>query len=278
MIIKYINSKGKTLSLNSSELRIKEANFHDYAWRYSYKERKNGIYVNEFVKNEAQYPVLLCAFGSLERRKELFNEFLEVTEYDVARNVPGTLWYGDWYLECFVIQSSTKPNKNYYTERDIVIMGPSNEWIKKTTQKFYSKSNAQTFDNSLNADYPRDYLYDYESKVSKESINNEGYFDEDFRMIIYGPVIDPAVKIGKNLYQVFTEIKEREYLIIDTKELIVAQYDIVGNETIKYNSRNKDYQIYEKIPIGINDVTWSGDFGFDITTYEKRSEPKWISS
>lgn len=275
MIIKYVNSIGKELVLNSKELRIKEANFHNYAWRYSYKEKNNGIYVSEFSKREAQYPMVLCAFGSLDERKKIFNAFLDVTEYDVARNVPGKLWYGEWYLECFVIESSTTPNKNYYTEREIMIMGPSNEWVKETKKTFLGRTNTQTASETSNADYPRDYSYDYESKFLKETIVNEGYTAEDFKMTIYGPVINPSVVIGKNLYQIYTEVKESEYLVVDTQNTITAQYDKYGNATPKWNSRNKNYQIYEKIPLGINDVIWQGDFGFDIVTYEKRSEPRW---
>lgn len=275
MIIKYVNSIGKTIILNSKELKIKEANFHNYAWRYSYKEKNIGIYVNKFSKNEAKYPVTLCAYGSLDKRKEVFNSFLDVTEYDVARNTPGKLWYDDWYLECFIIESSTVPNKNYYTEREIMIMGPSSEWVKENKIIFLGKSNIQTVSDVSNADYPRDYLYDYESKVSKGTIINEGYANEDFKMTIYGPAINPAVMIGKNLYQIYTEVKESEYLVIDTQNAIVAQYDKYGVETPKWNARHKDYQIYEKIPVGINDVIWPGDFGFDIITYEKRSEPRW---
>ena len=274
MIVKYVNSLGKELILNSSELRISEANFHSYSWKYTYQSKKNGINVNEFKKDEATYPIKLCAFGSLDRRKEMFNEFLDITEYDVARNMPGKLWFGDWYLECFVIESETTPNKNYYTERNIVIMGPRNEWIKPVTRNFKKQSNNQRASDKK-SDYPMDYEYDFSSKVSVDAIVNEGYSDEDFKMIIYGPAINPSVSIGKNIYTVFTEIKEGEYLVIDTQNLILAQYDVLGNETIKYNSRDKNFEIYAKIPLGVNKVIWPGDFGFDITTYEKRSEPKW---
>lgn len=275
MIIKYVNSIGKEIILNSKELKIKKANFHNYAWRYSYKEKNNGIYVNKFSKNEAQYPMILSVYGSLDRRKELLNNFLDITEYDVARNMPGKLWYGEWYLECFVIESSTVPNENYYTEREIVIMGPSNEWVKENKMTFLGKSNVQTVSDVSNANYPKDYPYDYESKVAKGTIINEGYADEDFKMTIYGPAINPSVMIGKNLYQIYTEVKESEYLVIDTLNAVTSQYDKYGNETPKWNSRHKDYRIFEKIPVGINNVIWPGDFGFDIVTYEKRSEPKW---
>ena len=165
MVIKYVNSAGKELLLNSSELKIQEANFHAYSWRYNGKEKNRGISVSEFKKDEAKYKVKLCAYGTIEKRKELFNKFLETTEYDIEKNTPGKLWFGDWYLECFVIESETSPNKNYYTERNIIIMGPSNEWIKTTTKNFLAKRNSQTKSKESNSDYPKNYLYDYDSKI-----------------------------------------------------------------------------------------------------------------
>jgi alginate O-acetyltransferase complex protein AlgI len=33
--------------------------------------------------------------------------------------------------------------------------------------------------------------------------------------------------------------------------------------------------VFEKIPSGNNIVVWDGNWGFDITLFEERSEPKW---
>lgn len=275
MIIKYVNSAGKTIMMNSNELKIKQANFHDYEWKYKSINKKRGIYVNEFQKTEAKYQAKLCAYGSINRRKEIFNNFLEITEYDVERKKPGKLYYGDYYLECFVIKSSTEPTKNYESERSIIIMGPSNEWVKEKTFRFGISLSDQTLEN-INSDYPRDYPYDYASNISAGEILNESYNSEDFRMTIYGPSIDPWIKIGKNIYQIYTEIMESEYLIIDSRDQTVIQYDRTGGQEIKFNSRNKKYKIFEKIPIGSNAVECDGGYGIDIIIYEKRSEPKWI--
>ena len=57
------------------------------------------------------------------------------------------------------------------------------------------------------------------------------------------------------------------------KKIFVTRND--GSVVNHFNDRNKQSYVFEKIPAGMNDVTWDGDFGFDIILMEERSEPKW---
>jgi hypothetical protein len=56
---------------------------------------------------------------------------------------------------------------------------------------------------------------------------------------------------------------------------LVELVDINGGSTNKYNARNKNWNIYQKIVPGANKVIWSGDFGVDMILYVQRSEPEW---
>ena len=150
-------------------------------------------------------------------------------------------------------------------------MTKSPYWIEEV-KKSYSKE-ASLDENSL--DYSYNYPYDYSPKISKGGIDNNGVALADFELMIYGPVVNPSVTIGENVYQVFTEIKEGEYLKIDTRNKTVEQYDIKGESLNKYNSRNKEHRIFNKISVGSNSVYWNGDFGFDVVMFKKRSEPQW---
>lgn len=37
-----------------------------------------------------------------------------------------------------------------------------------------------------------------------------------------------------------------------------------------------EYPLFAKIPPGSSTVSWSGDYGWEITLYIERSEPRWI--
>lgn len=158
-----------------------------------------------------------------------------------------------------------------YIQFHVVAKNPY--WITEISKSF--KPNAGTDPAAL--DYPHDYPYDYAPQILSENIVNDNYADADFRLTIYGPAVNPSVTIGPNIYKVYTELSETDYLVIDTQEQIVAQYDNVGVETNKFNSREKIYEIYAKIPPGIHGVYWPGGYGFDVTMYQKRSEPRWNS-
>ena len=66
-----------------------------------------------------------------------------------------------------------------------------------------------------------------------------------------------------------------EYLTIDsaTKKIFLTAVD--GTTANKFNNRNRDSYIFEKIQPGGNVVAWDGTFGFDVILLEERSEPKW---
>ena len=96
-------------------------------------------------------------------------------------------------------------------------------------------------------------------------------------MIIYGPVVNPSVKINGNIYQIIAEVKESEYIVVDSLEHLVELVDKNGNAANKYNARNKNWNIYQKIVPGTNKIVWPGDFGVDMVLYVKRSEPEWNS-
>ena len=120
-------------------------------------------------------------------------------------------------------------------------------------------------------------MYDYSAKVATNTVENTGYMDADFKMILYGPVVNPMVDIDGNIYQIIADVKENEYIVIDSLEHYVEQVDVVGVSTNRYNSRNKEWNIFQKIKPGISNIVWPGDFGVDLILYVKRSEPKWNS-
>jgi hypothetical protein len=81
--------------------------------------------------------------------------------------------------------------------------------------------------------------------------------------------------IGDNVYQVNCSIEYDEYLVIDSKEKKVLLHHANGKIETKFNDRNRDYYIFEKIPNGIVPIDWYNCSDFDVIIYDERSEPKW---
>ena len=66
-----------------------------------------------------------------------------------------------------------------------------------------------------------------------------------------------------------------EYMVIDSRSKKVYKVKNNGEKVNLFHARGRDFYIFEKIPSGIMAVSWSGEFGFDITLLSERSEPVW---
>ena len=71
------------------------------------------------------------------------------------------------------------------------------------------------------------------------------------------------------------EVSSGEYLVIDSSEKTIMLVKGSGEKVNCFNKRSRDSYVFEKIPVGANTVSWEGEFGFDVTLLEERSEPKW---
>ena len=95
-------------------------------------------------------------------------------------------------------------------------------------------------------------------------------------MTIYGAVDNPQVTVNDYAYQIMTSLESNEYMQIDSRNNTVLKYLANGVVQNVFDLRNKERSIFEPIPSGNLMVTWSGNFGFDITLFLERSEPVWL--
>lgn len=271
MIVKYINSKGIEVNLNKDPYKLLVSDLLDYEW----EPIKSANKISGFEKTVSKKSVNIDIMKNRNKTaRQLMNELSFVFESDVVNRTPGKLYIDDNYMLCYIYASEKSSwETSVFVSCEYSLITDEPFWVKEI-KRSYSKSGSGAVENF---DYPYDYEYDYSAKVSTNTINNPGYADADFKMIIYGPVVNPSVEINGNIYQIVSEVKESEYIVIDSLEHLVEQVDKNGNVVNKYNARNKNWNIYKKIVPGINRLVWSGEFGVDIVLYVKRSEPEWNS-
>lgn len=273
----YKNSRDEIIDLSEWPYCLQSENILDYEWSYESVTHNPGqSRITRFYKKSTEIPVEMAVYSDdVTRYVDAMNHFFQIVEYDVANCIPGKLYCNEnCYLNCYILGSEKKKWKQgtcltWYT-LNIVAEDPS--WIVEN-KKSYNISFSGDTDG---LDYPYDYPSDFSSKVLLSTLENKSHLPMDFKMVIYGPVINPMVTVENNIYKINTEVKANEYLVIDTREHIVALIDNVGNKTLKYNSRDKKYDVFAKIPSGVHSVQWDGSFGFDVTAYQRRSEPEWI--
>lgn len=271
--LKYINHVNEEFNFGNNGIYVNTNELHDYEWKVTSSGNKISALTRQF--STRKLPVIIIC-DSEEEGIQARNELLEIVEKDVLAMEHGKIIIGDYYFKCFVSKSKKSEyliNKRYM-KMDLTLVSDYPYWVKESTTKFGSSSGGDG--SGIGLDFPFDYPFDFFSTMESTSIVNGGFVPTNFKIIIYGACSNPSINIAGHTYQVECDILESEYLTIDstTKKIQLTKQD--GTIENKFNNRNKQSYIFEKIPVGDNVVTWSGNYGFDIILMEERSEPKWI--
>lgn len=269
--LEYVNSRGESINLRNFETQIFKGGFHSYAWDYDGIEQQYGVRIERFKKAALEY-TMQTAFRGVNAKENL-NSFFEITEYDVVSQKPGKLWWNDYYIECYIVSSDTTPSDDFFgAVRESGILAPNPFWIKEKTRKFIAGDIVPGQD----LDYSYNYPYNYTS-ASRGNINwnTDHYASSEFRMLIYGPCVDPKVNINNHAYTVFDTLDSGDYIEINSIEKSIIKHRSNGTSLNLFDMRGMQQSVFEPVPGGVINVNWSGDFGFDLTLYEKRSEPAW---
>lgn len=273
--LRYVASSGRSYNLRGDTLRTRrKANFHSWKWSVNGVDLQYGMRVSGFSRAGQTYEMTLTLFGSERQKEALIKALHDDFELDVRNKTPGRIIWGDYYVECFVVASSLTPNdENISTDNVVSFYCPYPFWIKEETRSFYPQTTSSVTESYL--DYPHDYAYDYYSGGSGMAIWQTDFpFSSDFRMVMYGPASNPRVLINDHIYQILDTLTASEHVIIDSKLGTIVKMQADGTRVNAFDLRNKEESIFEKVPAGTLTLVWSGAFGFDLTLYEERSEPR----
>lgn len=251
---------------------MQTGDFADY--EKSYTETQNRIIEIKNVLKERYLTISVCGSNEQEYYDNL-NRLHDVFEKDIASQIPGRLYFQGSYQTCYVIASTKTEweDTDCMLDNEIRIIPVNPCWIREETRHFYHTSET---DVSEGTDFPFGFPFGFaKSNTGAEKWNIDHYTSSNFKITIYGPCVDPRILINGYPRQVFTSLEANEYLVIDSRDSTVIKHLANGTAVSAYNSRQFQPSIFEKIPSGLLGIDWSGAFGFDITLYIERSEPKW---
>lgn len=271
MIVRYVNHNGTEVNLNKEPYKMLVSDLLDYEWEVS--TTSNRIVGFGYTVKEKALNIDVHRSRSSGARENM-NTLTEIFEKDILSGIPGRLYINEQYMTCY-IKSSEKDNwetdQIIQCEYGIVTDFPF--WIKEKILSYpiYNGDGGNEF-----LEYPYDYAYDYTSlQKGLSALNNDHYADANFKLTIYGPVVNPVINIGGYPYEVNTTVEANEYLVIDSTKNAVTRTLTDGTIVNEYNNRSFENSVFRPIPPGNHSVLWSGDFGWDIILYQERSEPKW---
>lgn len=268
----YQNHQNEEMRLGEQGVFVNENSLRDFEWAVvSDNSRISNLQKRIISKN---IPLVIVCDTEEEGLKKK-NQVFEVMEKDALVVRYGKVFLGEYYLKCYCTGSKKtgylQSRRELHTTLTVTTDQPY--WIRESTTIFRDTKDSQVGKNDL--DYRRDYPSDYTSEFRNKTLVNDNFVESNFRIIIYGPIINPTIYIAGHEYRVNIEISDYEYLTVDSieRKIELTRYD--GTIINAYGDRNKSSYIFQKIPVGNCMVTWNHLFGFDVVLYEERSEPKW---
>nr|DAF33076.1 MAG TPA: tail protein [Caudoviricetes sp.] len=298
---------GKIVNLDKPPYWMQTGDFLNYSREYTL----SGKCIGELRKTIQEKEFTITIFGKEQAEYERNVDALhEVFEKDVLNKKPGRFYFGEYYISCFIYASEKEEwESGYSMENTLKLIEANPFWRKETLYQFLPEVmdsgageqipvetgeiyTGEAMDNQAalrefafdflrrsdrKVRYPQfDLPFDFVKTRGRRTIDNTMAFSEsNFILTIYGFVDTPSILIAGHPYVVNITIYEGERVIIDSATGTVKKIGRLGEETNLYNSRGKEYSVFQKIPPGVQAVNWSGGFGFDILLYDERSEPKW---
>lgn len=276
MLIYKSGSTGETLDLSGKNVKahLRTSDLYDYEWEIEARRFGLGTRVTAFAKKQAEHTLVTDFIGNKQERREAANHLFEITERDIIEKKAGKLYLGDYYKECYIISGKNKgiQKRSNVVQMEMGIYAENPFWIK---EKFLSYSIFEGTENGF-LEFPFDFPFEFSGqKKGIATLNNDHYVEADFKLTIYGPVVNPIIYIEDHPYKINTTVEENEYLVIDSEKNTVKRTLKNGTVVNEYNNRSFENSVFRLIPPGIHNVLWNGDFGWDILMKQKRSEPKW---
>ena len=267
----FENHLGQRFSGLENGVYMISSNLRDYTWNF---ETINGRISRFYNSVQPRRISLWIRCKSEDEAVKVKNRLHELSAVDIEAKLPGKVYLGEYYTTGYITESvkSKFLIDKQLCKLDLKLTSDDPAWYMEQTHPFFGTEGSAG--GISGADYPYDYPYDYANSLKGRSIVCDTVGSNAFRLLIYGEAVNPSIVIGGHVYTVNGTIGKGETLLIDSMNKTITLTTATGKVNW-FDKRNRDSYIFEPIPAGKNTVSWNGNFGFDLTVIEKRSEPKW---
>lgn len=279
----YVNSRNEKISFSDFPYLFQDGTLLDNSW--SYDTDNDRIKNIRKIQRERTFKLALIPdfMLSLQERKKALTEaatrISEIFDYDVCNGQYGKI-YSDsgYYLSCQILNSVPTEWQNGipYMYQEFTCITETDFWVNETSFKFYPMDNETTG----GFEYPFEFSFDFKpSFMSEKYFVNNSFLSADFKITIYGECDNPNINIADHSYSFNCNLQVHERLEIVSlgDKKTITYYAADGKPQNYFNCRNKSESVFDKIPVGTNKISWSGEFAFTLTVFDKRSQPKWSS-
>lgn len=209
------------------------------------------------------------------------DELRRLADRDVAMATPGTLAIDGWSQRAYITAADPSSISRAHMAADLTVVLLDGVWRKGHTVAF-EQLTATSGDGEF-LDLPYDLPYDLGVPSTRRYVDVGEWGAAPLQFVVYGPCVNPAVRIDGNWYRVDVTVPDGGYLVVDPlatprSVTLVAADGSTADAFAKArrgNGLGSGEYVFQPASPGVHEVEWDRSFGFDLTWYEEEGEPPW---
>lgn len=209
------------------------------------------------------------------------DELRRLADRDVAMATPGTPAVDGWSQRAYITAAEPSSISRAHMAADLTVVLLDGVWRKGHTVAF-EQLTATSGDGEF-LDLPYDLPYDLGVPSTRRYVDVGEWGAAPLRFVVYGPCVNPAVRIDGNWYRVDVTVPDGGYLVVDPlatprSVTLVAADGSTADAFAKArrgNGLGSGEYVFQPASPGVHEVEWDRSFGFDLTWYEEEGEPPW---
>lgn len=204
-----------------------------------------------------------------------------LADRDMSEGTPGRLEVDGWSQRAYVTKAEPSSISRSHVTMSLTVVLLDGVWRKGHTVSFEPLT-APTGGGEF-LDLPYGLPYDLGVPSTRKYFDGSEWGSAPLKFTIYGPAVNPAIRIDGNWYKADLTVPDGGYLVVDplasprAVTLVNADGSTVDafSKARRGDGLNSGEYIFQPASPGTHEVDWDRSFGFDLTWYEEEGEPPW---
>lgn len=222
-----------------------------------------------------------CSLSVSFMRLASADELRRLADRDMSDGTPGRLEVDGWSQRAYVTKAEPSSISRSHVTMSLTVVLLDGVWRRGHTVSFEPLT-ASSGDGEF-LDLPYDLPYDLGVPSTRKYFDGSEWGGTPLKFEIYGPCVNPSIRIDGNWYKVDATVMDGGYLVIDPiacpRSVVMVNAD--GSTVDMFSKAHRgeglgsgEY-VFQPASPGTHEVDWDRSFGFDLTWYEEEGEPPW---